>query len=98
MSIADWSPSPRAGRAHALKNCLAVVRAVNRLLEPDLTERSRERLARSQDAVDRMLGIIQEELAPAPRPAVPDLGHFSVDRLLHDGVARVQDAAQAGPR
>jgi hypothetical protein len=40
MSIAlSSAPSSRAARAHALKNCLAVVRAVNRLLESDLSER-----------------------------------------------------------
>src|SRR5450432_3521318 len=59
MDIALSSPWPRAARAHALENCLAV----NRLLESDVNERSRERLARSQEAVDRMLAIIQEELA-----------------------------------
>ncbi|HXN31401.1 MAG TPA: ATP-binding protein [Polyangiaceae bacterium] len=51
MSIAVGMPSPRAAPAHALKNCLAVVRAVNRLLESDVSERSRERLARSQDGL-----------------------------------------------
>jgi len=96
MSIALSPPSPRAARAHALKNCLAVVRAVNWLLEPDVSERSRERLARSQDAVDRMLAIIQEELTADPRLAARDLGYVSTERVLRDVVARVEDRAQAG--
>jgi signal transduction histidine kinase len=96
MSTAPSSPSPRAARAHALKNCLAVVRAVNRLLESDVSERSRERLARSQDAVDRMLAMIQEELTADPRPAARDPGYFSAEGILRDVVARVEDRAQAG--
>ena len=96
MSIALSSPSPRAARAHALKNCLAVVRAVNRLLESDVSDRSRERLARSQDAVDRMLAIIQEELTADSRPTARDPGYVSAEGLLRDVVARVEDRAQAG--
>ena len=96
MNTALSSPSPRAARAHALKNCLAVVRAVNRLLESDVSERSRERLARSQDAVDRMLAIIQEELTADPRPVACDPGYFSAEGMLRDVVGRVEDSAQAG--
>jgi signal transduction histidine kinase len=96
MGIARSSPSPRAARAHALKNCLAVVRAVNRLLESDVSERSRERLARSQDAVDRMLAIIQEELTADSRPAARDPGYLSTEGMLRDMVARVEDRAQVG--
>ena len=96
MDIALSSPSPRAARAHALKNCLAVVRAVNRLLESDVTERSRERLARSQEAVDRMLAIVQEELTADSRPAARESGYVSAEDILRDVVARVEDRAQAG--
>jgi signal transduction histidine kinase len=96
MDIALSSPSPRAARAHTLKNCLAVVRAVNRLLESDVSERSRERLARSQDAVDRMLAIVQEELLADSRPAARDCGYVSAEDVLRDVVARVEDRAQAG--
>jgi signal transduction histidine kinase len=96
MNTALSSPSPRAARAHALKNCLAVVRAVNRLLESNVSERSRERLARSQDAVDRMLAIIQEELTADSRPAARDPGYFTAAGILRDVVARVEDRAHAG--
>ncbi len=48
----------RAARAHVLKNCLAIVCAVNQLVEPELGEASRLRIARSQKAVRRMaLGL-----------------------------------------
>ena len=96
MSIALSSPSRRAARAHALKNCLAVVHAVNRLLESDVSERSRERLARSQDAVDRMLAIIQEELTVDSRPAARDHGYVCCEGMLRDVIARVEDRAQVG--
>jgi signal transduction histidine kinase len=96
MSLGLSSPSRRHARAHALKNCLAVVRAVNRLLESDLSERSRERLARSQDAVDRMLAIIQEELTADSWPAIREPGYVSSEGMLRDVIARVEDRAQAG--
>ena len=96
MRIAVSSLSQRAARAHALKNCLAVVRAVNRLLESDVSERSRERLARSQEAVDRMLAIIQEELTGDSRPTARDPGYLSAKGMLSDVIARVEDRANAG--
>jgi signal transduction histidine kinase len=96
MDIALSSPSPRAARAHALKNCLTVVRAVNRLLESDVSERSRERLARSQEAVNRMLAILQEELTAESRPAARDPGYVSAEGMLRDVAARVEDRAQTG--
>jgi hypothetical protein len=64
MSIALSTPSSRAARAHALKNCLAVVRAVNRLLESDLSERSRERLARSIEGSGTVVSMHLPALAP----------------------------------
>jgi hypothetical protein len=66
------SLSPRAARAHALKNCLAAVRAVNRLLESDLSERWRERLSRSQEGSGTVVSIRM----PAPLPAA-----FALERL-----------------
>jgi two-component system phosphate regulon sensor histidine kinase PhoR len=97
MEIAKTSPSPRAARAHALKNCLAVVHAVNRLLESEVSERSRERLARSEEAVGRMLAIVREELSADRRPAAARApGYVSAEEVLRDVVARVEDRAQAG--
>jgi signal transduction histidine kinase len=96
MDNALSSPSPRAARAHAIKNCLTVVRAVNRLLESDVSERSRERLARSQEAVVRMLAILQEELTADSQPAGPAPASVSAQDMLREVVARVEDRAQAG--
>jgi signal transduction histidine kinase len=90
------SPSPRAARAHALKNCLAVVSAINRLLEPELSERSRERMQRSQDAVKRMLALIQDDMVAARPPATCKRAFVSAEEVFRAVVARVEDRAQAG--
>jgi signal transduction histidine kinase len=52
----------RAARAHALKNCLAIVCAVNELVEPDLGAAAQRRLARSTRALRRMAELIEEDL------------------------------------
>lgn len=54
----------RAIRAHAMKNCLAIVSAVNRLLEAAQSEAERHRLARSQNAIERLRALIDEDLVP----------------------------------
>jgi two-component system phosphate regulon sensor histidine kinase PhoR len=87
---ATW-PSARAARAHALKNCLAVIAAINRLVEPEVCERTRERIERSQDAV--RLELLQEDLA-ADRPGCAgDSTLVCVEEVLRRVVARVQDLA-----
>jgi signal transduction histidine kinase len=91
------SLSSRAVRAHALKNCLAVVHAVNRLLESELREVSRERLSRSEAAVQRMLAILDEDLsADEGRGAAAGSGFVSAEDVLRSVVARVEDRAEAG--
>jgi signal transduction histidine kinase len=96
MEMVNTSLSPRATRAHALKNCLAVVHAVNRLLESELSEASRERLSRSEKAVQRMLAIIREDLTDG-RCADPAGSRFlSAEDVLREVIARVEDRAQAG--
>ena len=57
----------RAVRAHALKNCLAIVDAVNALVEPELSEEAQLRLVRSRNAVRRMAQLIDEDLQPEVR-------------------------------
>jgi signal transduction histidine kinase len=59
-------PSPCAARAHALKNCLSVIYAVSQLIEGDLAERSRPRLARVREAALRMSALLDDDLAAAP--------------------------------
>jgi signal transduction histidine kinase len=96
MEIAKSSPSPRAARAHALKNCLAVIHAVNRLLESEVSERSRERLSRSEEAVARMLEIIREDLRADGRPAPGRPREYvSAEEVLREVAARVEDRAHS---
>jgi len=96
MQTEMTSPSPRAARAHALKNCLAVISAINRLLEQELSERSRERMQRSQDAVKRMLALIQDDLAADRLAATGKRAFVSAEEVLRAVVARVEDRARAG--
>lgn len=96
MQIEPMPPSPRASRAHALKNCLSVVRAVNRLLEAELSDRSRERLARSEQAVERMLSLLQDDLTKDGADRQPSRGFVRAEEVLRAVVARVEDRAQAG--
>jgi signal transduction histidine kinase len=86
----------RAARAHALKNCLAIVSAVNELVEPELGESARQRLSRSQAAVERMHALIEEDLVPndesvQPRRAEP----VAAAHVLGAVGARVWDLAEA---
>jgi two-component system sensor histidine kinase HydH len=89
-------PSPRASRAHALKNCLAVVSAINRLLESEVGETARERLARSQEAVQRMLALVQEELTTECQEEAGKPRFLFAEDIVRAAVARVEDRAEAG--
>jgi signal transduction histidine kinase len=96
MNTASTSLSPRAARAHAVKNCLAVVFAINQLLEREVDERSKRRLARSQDAVERMLALIQEDLGPDHGPDADQFQFVPAEDVLRAVAARVEDRAEAG--
>lgn len=52
----------RAARAHALKNCLAVVDSVNVLVADELSDAARQRMQRAHQALRRMARLIEEEL------------------------------------
>lgn len=87
--------SARAARAHILKNCLAVVSAVNQLLEPELVEASQLRVARSQKAVRRMAELINEDLRLDGK-ARQDGGEFVSAAQVFDAVrAGVEDVAES---
>jgi two-component system phosphate regulon sensor histidine kinase PhoR len=89
------APPPVAARAHAIKNCISVVRAVNRLLEEEVGEQGRERLERSQAAVVRMLALLESDLAP-PAMLRADGGTFlRADQVFDAVVERVADRAAA---
>jgi signal transduction histidine kinase len=84
-----------AARAHAIKNCLAIVHAVNALLAKDVGPTARERLARSQDAVRRILALVMEDMA-LPFSEAGDARRVLVDEIVRDVVASVTDRAEAG--
>ena len=87
---------PSAVRAHALKNCLAIVYAVNKLIESEVGEIAQRRLSRSQQAVRRMVALIEEDLRPPnslPSEEQPDC--VSAAQLLEQVRGRVEDLAQA---
>ncbi|AKU98724.1 Two-component sensor histidine kinase [Labilithrix luteola] len=86
-------PAPRAARLHALKNCLAVIIAVQKLLEREVTGQSRERLQRAQDAAARMRGLLEEDLTRSSR--ADDAKFCSSEEIAQDMVRRVEDRAEA---
>jgi len=64
MTLLDgWQPSPRAARAHAMKNCLSVIVALCRLAEREGGGVNRERWTLVQSAARRMRDLLAEDLA-----------------------------------
>jgi signal transduction histidine kinase len=90
------SLSARALRAHEFKNCLQVVKAVNKLVEPELSETSRQRMERSHAAVARMLGLIAQDLVAEGGDASSVCAFVSAIDIVRAVVARVKDVAEAG--
>jgi signal transduction histidine kinase len=89
----DPSLTSRAVRAHAIKNCLAVIHAVQHLIALEVTGESRDRLGRAQDAVLRMRALLAEDVVSARGAAEDYCGAEDVVRAV---VARVEDRAEAG--
>jgi signal transduction histidine kinase len=86
----------RAVRAHALKNCLAVVDSVNELVECELSEEARLRLARSRNAVQRMAQLIDEDLQPESDAYEGGQRAFvSATQVLAAVRVRLEDLAEA---
>ncbi len=54
--------SPRAARAHAMKNALNVILAVSRLVESELSNQNRGRMERLRSALWRLNGLLAEDL------------------------------------
>jgi signal transduction histidine kinase len=77
MTLLDgWEPSPRAARAHAMKNCVSVIVALCRLAERDVGVVNRERWSHVQSAARRMRDLLVEDLAAE---SVHNQGQPSVD-------------------
>lgn len=89
---------PRAVRAHELKNCLAVVDAVNTLVECEceLSETAQLRLLRARNAVRRMAELIDEDLRPEVEAHPSAAREFvSAAQVLGAVRVRVEDLAEA---
>ncbi len=89
--------SPRATRAHEMKNAISVILAVSRLVEGELSDKSRERMGRLQLALWRLRELLAEDLnegandasAPASR------GPARVTTIVEGATERVADRAAA---
>lgn len=62
LGTAPWL-EPHKARAHAMKNCVAVIRAITRLLEPELCEKSLVRAKRLEEASARLVALVDADVA-----------------------------------
>jgi signal transduction histidine kinase len=83
-------------RAHAQKNCAAVILAIARLAAPDLPPRQRERFERLRGAATRLVTLLNEEMREAAAGAAEEAAEVDVAQLV--GAARdlVRDRAESG--
>jgi len=95
MSTTFPSLPARALRAHAFKNCVSVVKAINRLVEPELSETSRQRMERSHEALRRMLALLAQDLVVEGGRASADFAFVSGEEVARAALARVEDVAEA---
>lgn len=56
------SLSPRAARAHAMKNCVGVIVAISHLLQKELSGASQERTARLRATASRLRELLADDL------------------------------------
>ena len=96
MTLLGNSEAPSsAARAHAMKNCVAVIRAISHLLERDIADRGRERLARLQLATDRLRELLADALSAKPCDTVSPSQTICVKTLVGAVVARLGDKAES---
>jgi hypothetical protein len=84
----------RALRAHELKSCRHIVKAVNKLVESELSETSRQRIERWEAAVTRMVGLIAEVLLVEGGEAPAVFAFVSANDVVRAAIARVEDVAE----
>jgi signal transduction histidine kinase len=77
-------------RAHAQKNCAAVILAIARLAAPDLPPRQRERFERLGAAATRLVALLNDEMSEAAAEEV------DVDQVVSAAHNLVRDRAEAG--
>ena len=90
----DPKVSPQVARAHALKNYLSVVCAVSHLIEGEVSDRGRERLARLRAAASQMTTLIDEELRTDPRDDDDEILDVGVAEIVRDVVQKTEDCAE----
>jgi signal transduction histidine kinase len=81
--------SSSAARAHAQKNCAAVILAIAQLATPDLPPQTRERLERMRLAARRLVSLLNDEM----REAVSN--RVDVTELIAAACDLVRDRADA---
>jgi two-component system sensor histidine kinase HydH len=91
-----FEPSPRAHRAHAMKNCVGIIYALSRL-----EEASQRRWEHLRAAALRLRELLVEDLAQesrnAPAAPRPSLESCNVEALVRSVVERLEPgAAEAG--
>jgi signal transduction histidine kinase len=74
--------SKRAEQAHAMKNCLTIISAVASLVESELSAANRERMDRLQDAVQRAVALLKEDLSEDASAAAERRKEIDVEALL----------------
>jgi signal transduction histidine kinase len=95
MTTKSWvAPvSDRAARAHAQKNCLSIILAVASLVEPELSDVNRERMARLRAAALRIAELLTDDLDETVRAAAT--ADIDVERLFSDVCGALRDRADA---
>jgi signal transduction histidine kinase len=81
--------SSAAARAHAQKNCAAVILAIAQLAAPDLPPQARERLERMRFAAKRLVSLLNDEMREAAS------GRVEVAELFAAACDLVRDRAEA---
>jgi signal transduction histidine kinase len=99
MTLLDgWEPSPRAERAHAMKNCVSVIVALCRLAEREVAGLNRERWTHVQSAASRMRDLLDEDLAvESAKDTVPprvESNVCCVEQLVKAVAERLEARAQ----
>jgi signal transduction histidine kinase len=95
--LSGLEPSPRAARAHAMKNCVSVIAALSRLAERDTTGVSLERWRHVQSAAHRLRELLAEDLAVFPdemAERLPDAELCKVETLVKAVTERLQPRAE----
>jgi signal transduction histidine kinase len=95
--LAGVEVSPRAVRAHEMKNALSTIVAVSRLVEGELSVKSCARMSRLQSAVWRLRDLLADDLSVGAATACLTAAHrlCPVETIVTQATERVADRAAA---